>query len=75
MQANHCSRTCRDTHPDDPRVWCDGCCIDEAEDREANMRRWQDSDGAHWLAKIEAHQREAGEGTAEHDAASIGANL
>ncbi len=66
MHPSHCHRTCRDTHPDDPRAWCDGCHEDEAEDREANMTRWQDRDRL---------ERRLAELAAEHDAKTIGADL
>ncbi len=40
MQGNHCGKTCRQTRPYEPESWCSGCHVDEAADREANMRRW-----------------------------------
>ncbi len=46
MQGNHCKRSCRDLYPNEPETWCDGCKVDEAEDREANMRRWQESEAS-----------------------------
>lgn len=43
MQYNYCERTCRTLFRDEPETWCSGCVRDEAEDREANMRRWQEA--------------------------------
>ncbi len=45
-EQNHCARTCRSLFPNEPEAWCSGCAHDEAEDHEANMRRWQESEAA-----------------------------
>ncbi len=42
-----CSRTCRDLHPYERDLWCNSCHRDEEEDREANMRRWQEAKARH----------------------------
>lgn len=54
MQADHCTRTCRSLFPNEPETWCSGCTRDESEDREANMRRWRESEARripnnHWI--------------------------
>ncbi len=57
-----CNRTCRDLFPNEPETWCSGCTTAEAEDREANMHRWQArvryENLQRWTARFAARQED-----------------
>ncbi len=58
-----CRRTCREIFPHESELWCSGCVCAEAEDRESNMRRWQErarrENLARWTARFSAQQEDA----------------
>ncbi len=49
-----CQRTCRSIFPNESELWCPGCIVAEAVDREANMLRWRERTRRENLARWEA---------------------